>query len=120
MLATAAGYSDFIRMLLKRGTLNEYCYLEEATIDDLTSPHSQLDNPYGYNGYNLWITSDTMRIMGTGDEGLWVGGGYEGTHFWIDTKRGFVGIIMSQMSFVPKRGNGRDDEIRRAIYGQLD
>ena len=28
---------------------------------------------------------------------LWIGGGYEQTHYWIDPKRGFVGTIMTQM-----------------------
>ena len=46
----------------------------------------------GYNGYNLWITSRLHKEKGYGDEGLWTGGGYEGTHFWIDPKRDFVGL----------------------------
>ena len=38
-----------------------------------------------------------VKEKGEGDKGLWRGGGYEGTHFWIDPKRDFVGVIMSQM-----------------------
>ena len=62
----------------------------------------QLENEYGYNGYNLWVTSELVKEKGEGDEGLWRGGGYEGTHFWIDPKRDFVGVIMSQMFETPK------------------
>lgn len=119
MLATADGYADFLRMLLKRGTLNGHVFLEESTVADIHAPHTQLDNPYGYNGYNLWVTSDSMRIKGHGDAGLWTGGGYEGTHFWIDPKREFVGVIMSQMNFNSPEGYSRDDKIRGAIYQQL-
>ena len=118
MIATANGYSDFLRMLLKKGTLNGYRFLEESTIDDLTSPHTQKDNSYGYNGYNLWVSGKTYLDRGIGDEGLWIGGGYEGTHFWIDTKRGFVGTIMTQMFWVydESYGYSKDDRIRGAIY----
>ena len=119
MLATADGYADFVRMLLKRGTLNGHRFLETATVEDIYAPHTQLDNPYGHNGYNLWVSGDSMRIMGSGDAGLWIGGGYEGTHFWADPKRDFVGVIMSQMNFNSEEGYKRDDKFRGALYQQL-
>mgnify|MGYP002701157303 CR=1 FL=1 len=117
MIATANGYSDFLRMLLNNGTLNGYRFLEKSTIEDLTSPHTQKDNSYGYNGYNLWVSGDSTLLKGHGDKGLWIGGGYEGTHFWIDTKRGFVGTIMTQMFWVfdGTYGYSNDDRIRGAI-----
>jgi CubicO group peptidase (beta-lactamase class C family) len=118
MIATANGYSDFLRMLLNKGKLNGYRFLEERTIKDLTSPHTQKDNSYGYNGYNLWISSEIYLEKGYGEEGLWMGGGYEGTHFWIDTKRGLVGTIMTQMFWVfdGAYGYSKDNRIRGAIY----
>ena len=119
MVATADGYTDFIRMLLNRGELNGHRFLKKSTIEDLHSPHTQLDNKYGYNGYNLWVSGDSMRVNGQGDAGLWIGGGYEGTHFWVDPKREFVGVIMTQLFGVPQRGHGRDDKIRGEIYRQL-
>ena len=57
--------------------------------------------------------------MGYGDEGLWRGGGYEQTHFWVDPKRDFVAVIMSQMFAVPEAGYNRDNRIRGAVYKQL-
>ena len=80
MICTTNGYCDFLRMLLNNGELNGYRMLNPETIADLTSPHTQLDNPYGHNGYNLWVSSDSMRLKGkvTKIYGL---GGYEGTHF---------------------------------------
>jgi CubicO group peptidase (beta-lactamase class C family) len=118
MIATANGYADFLRMLLNKGTLNGYRFLEESTIDDLTAPHTQKDNSYGHNGYNLWVSKEPYLEKGRGDKGLWIGGGYEGTHFWIDTKRGFVGTIMTQMFWVfdGEYGYTKDDRIRGAIY----
>jgi len=75
MVGTADGYADFVRMLVKRGTLNGHRFLDKATVEDIYAPHTQLDNAYGYNGYNLWISGDSMRIKGQGDAGLWIGGG---------------------------------------------
>jgi CubicO group peptidase (beta-lactamase class C family) len=119
MIATSDGYTDFLRLLLNRGALNGARILDSATVKDIHSPHTLLDNPYGYNGYNLWVSSDSMRVQGTGDGGLWIGGGYEGTHFWIDPHREFVGVIMTQIFWVPPAGYGRDDVIRGEIYRQL-
>ena len=104
MIATANGYCDFLRMLMNKGKLNDKRFLNQETIEEITSPHTQLENKWGYNGYNLWVTSDTLKILGIGDSGLWQGGGYEGTEFWIDSKRGFVGIKMSQLHPIPKSG----------------
>lgn len=119
MLGTADGYADFLRMLLNRGTLNGHRLLDESTIQDMTSPHTLTDSPYGYNGYNLWVSSGKLGIDAAGPAGLWLGGGYESTHFWIDPERDFVGVIMSQMYWVPESGAHRDDIIRTAIYEQL-
>lgn len=119
MVATADGYTDFIRMLLNGGTLNGYKLLEESTVEEIHSPHTALDNPYGYNGFNLWVSSDSLLINKQGDEGLWIGGGYEGTHFWVDPKRDFVGIFLTQIFEAPPGGNDKDNRIRGVIYKEL-
>lgn len=119
MIGTADGYADFLRMLLNHGELNGHRFLNESSVKEIYSPHTQLENDYGYNGYNLWITSRLNKEKGYGDEGLWTGGGYEGTHFWIDPKRDFVGLIMTQMFETPKAGHGRDNEIRGEVYTQI-
>ena len=119
MIGTANGYADFLRMLLNHGELNGHRFLDESTVKEIYSPHSQLENEWGYNGYNLWVTSEIYKDKGYGDEGLWTGGGYEGTHFWIDPKRDFVGLIMSQMYQTPKAGYNRDNVIRGEIYKKI-
>jgi CubicO group peptidase (beta-lactamase class C family) len=119
MIGTADGYADFLRMLLNHGQLNGYRFLNESSVKQLYSPQTQLENEYGYNGFNLWVTSSLYKEKGFGDEGLWTGGGYEGTHFWIDPKRDFVGLIMSQMFETPKQGHDRDNQIRGEVYKQI-
>ncbi len=119
MLATADGYADFLRMLLNHGTLNGTRFLETATVEEIYAPHTQLDNPEGHNGFNLWVTGEPTRAREQGEEGLWVGGGYEGTHFWVDPKREFVGIIMSQIYWINESGWGRDEAFRGELYRQF-
>ena len=119
MVATSDGYADFIRMLLNGGMLNGYRFLNKETVEDIHSPHTQKDSPYGYNGYNLWISGDSMRIKEQGEAGLWIGGGYECTYFWADPKRNFVGLIMSQNNNVRPPGYELNDKFRGAIYQQI-
>jgi len=119
MVGTADGYADFLRMLLQRGKLNGYQFLEKETVEEIYSPQTQLDNPYGYDGYNLWVSGDSMRIKEQGEAGLWIGGGYECTHFWADPKRNFVGIIMSQNNEVRPPGYELNDKFRGALYKQI-
>lgn len=119
MIATADGYADFIRMLLRRGELNGHRFLEKETVEDIYAPHTQLDNPYGYNGYNLWISGDSMRIMETGEAGLWIGGGYECTYFWADPNRNFVGVLMSQNNEVRAPGYDLNNQFSGALYKQF-
>ncbi len=119
MVATADGYADFVRMLLNRGELNGHRFLEKETVEDIYAPHTQKDNPYGHNGYNLWVSSDSMRINEQGEAGLWIGGGYECTYFWADPKRNFVGIIMSQNNEVRPAGYELNDKFRGTLYKQI-
>jgi len=119
MVGTADGYTDFLRMLLKRGELNGHQFLEKETVEEIYAPQTQLDNPYGHDGYNLWVSGDSMRIKEQGDAGLWIGGGYECTHFWVDPKRNFVGIIMSQNNEVRAPGYELNDKFRGELYKQI-
>ena len=119
MVATADGYADFLRIFLHNGKLNDKRFLDENTIDEIISPHTQINSPWGYNGYNLWITGDTLRKRGWGEEGLLQGGGYEGTQFWIDSKREFVGVIMTQIHHTPNGGWDMYNDFRGALYQQF-
>jgi CubicO group peptidase (beta-lactamase class C family) len=119
MVATADGYADFLRIFLHNGKLNDKRFLDENTIDKIVSPHTQINSPWGYNGYNLWVTGDTLRKRGWGEEGLWQGGGYEGTQFWIDSKREFVGVIMTQIHHTPNGGWDMYNDFRGALYQQF-
>ena len=51
-------------MLLNHGELNDLVIMNP--IKEMYSPHTQLENEYGYNGYNLWVTSELVKEKGEG------------------------------------------------------
>jgi len=120
MTGNAVGYLKFIRMLLGRGELNGVRILDETSIEELIKPRTELDNPYGYNGYNLWISNgyrgeNRPRTPG----GLWVGGGYEGTRFWIDPDREIVGVLLTQIHETPYRDTDPFGDLQILLYETL-
>ncbi|MEM9303154.1 MAG: serine hydrolase domain-containing protein [Pseudomonadota bacterium] len=119
MIGTADGYADFARMLLGRGELNGHRLLDAATIDELIAPHTLIDSEFGHNGYNLWISNGRLHDGSFGPAPLWIGGGYEGTHFWVDPERELVGVIMTQAHGIGEEGWHKDELIRQAIYAAL-
>ena len=119
MVATADGYADFLRMLLRHGILGERRFLERGTVETLYAPHTLTGSPNGHNGFNLWVSGQAMRDAGDGDSGLWIGGGYEGTHFWVDPKREFVAVVLTQVFRPPAGGAGWLGAFRGELYRQL-
>ena len=119
MVATSAAYADFLHMLLGRGAIGEVRILDEMTIEALTSPQTQTDNPWGYNDWNLWINSGLLANGEQGVGGLWIGGGYEGTAFWVDPENGLIGMINTQVYKAPEMGHSAVETIREAIYARL-
>lgn len=97
MVGTTRAYATFLRMMGNDGILNGVRILDAATLADWSTPKTQLDSPYGHNGFNIWVTSGKVDGMPDQKPGLLVGGGYEGTAFWIDQELGIVGLIMSQV-----------------------
>ena len=119
MLATADSYADFLRLLLNNGKLNHHRFLNKETIKKMFSNIDTKDE-YGIStGFGLFITGEILKKYGKGDSGLLQGGGYESTSFWIDPKRKFVGLLMTQANQSPDKaglGSGVYDKFRGALY----
>ncbi|MEL7198830.1 MAG: serine hydrolase [Pseudomonadota bacterium] len=119
MVATTAAYMDFLHLLLGRGEANGVRILDEMTIEALSSPHTQLDSKWGHNGWNLWVNSGLLANGEQGRGGLWIGGGYEGTAFWVDHANGLIGQINTQVHNAPEGAGSAVETIREAIYARL-
>ena len=119
MLATPDGYADFLRMLLNHGELNGRRLLDTETVAEMVAPHTQRDSEWGHNGYNVWVNSGKLVNGGYGRGGLWIVGGYEGTHGWVDPEQGLVGVVVTQIDKAAPETNARHDVFREAVYDQL-
>ncbi|MEM1379971.1 MAG: serine hydrolase [Pseudomonadota bacterium] len=119
MVATTKGYAAFLRMMGSMGALDGTRILEEETVIDWSSPKTQLDSPYGHNGFNIWVTNGRFDDLPNQKPGLLVGGGYEGTAFWIDVDAGYVGLLMSQVHAAPLDGVDEVARLRGLIYQHI-
>ena len=119
MIGTTRAYATFLRLMGSLGELDGVRVLEEATVRDWYAPKTQLDSEYGHNGFNIWVTSGTFDGLPDQKPGLLVGGGYEGTAFWIDVEAGYVGLVMSQVH-MPAIGDVDEvTRIRGLIYDHI-
>ena len=119
MVGTTRAYATFLRMMGSLGELDGVRILNEATVRDWYAPKTQLDSAYGKNGFNIWVTSGKFDGLPDQKPGLLVGGGYEGTAFWIDIEAGYVGLIMSQVHSPPTGGTDEVSRIRGLIYDHI-
>ena len=116
MVGTPKAYATFLRLMAGQGRLDGVEVLKPETVQDWSAPKTQLDSPYGHNGYNIWVTSGLFDNLPSQKPGLLVGGGYEGTAFWIDLEAGYVGLIMSQVHSPPTGGVDEVSRLRGLLY----
>ncbi len=83
MVSTAWDYALFCQMILNGGVLNERRILREETVEHMLT--AKTERPGGAYGYG-WGLSDGVASHS----------GSDGTHAWIDRKRGIVGLVFSQ------------------------
>ncbi|MEP3654582.1 MAG: serine hydrolase [Litorimonas sp.] len=119
MVGTTKAFAKFLRLMGNMGELDGVRILDESTVKDWYAPKTQLDSPYGKNGFNIWVTSGKFDGLPNQKPGLLVGGGYEGTAFWIDIDAGYVGLIMSQVHSAPTDGVDEVSRIRGLIYENI-
>ena len=111
------GYYPFIYARLENRDGN--VLYEHSAVNRELLPDAEIN---GQTWIRIWSMSKIVTISTVLDlveDGLWIGGGYEGTHFWVDPKREFVGVIMSQMRWIPEGGGGRDGAFRGELYREF-
>ena len=122
MLATTDSYADYLRILLNDGKQNDHRFLDEKTLKNMFSNIEKEDGHGISTGFGIFITGDILKQHGKGDSGLLQGGGYEGTNFWIDPKRKFIGLLMTQVNQSPDKtglGSGVYDNFRGTLYRSI-
>jgi CubicO group peptidase (beta-lactamase class C family) len=117
LVATAPGFAKFLRVVFFPKLNNLPPLLDPDSVTAMTS--TQINkNEWGAMGYTVWISSG-LRADGTFSRaGLWTGGGYEGTRYWIDPEQQQVGVIMTQVFMPPTEGVAIDERIRDILENQ--
>jgi len=119
LIASSNAYADYLRFWLNDGKLGNERFLKESTISSMVNSVRKKSGYGTDTDFFFFITGDSTLSQGKGDKGLWEGGGYEGTTFWIDHERGFVVVIMTQVWW-PKEGAYQfRDEFRGELYRQI-
>ncbi|MCW3080371.1 serine hydrolase domain-containing protein [Segetibacter sp.] len=95
--STALDYAVFMQMLLNGGIYNKHRILSPKSVEMMTSP--QLDFLYNNSdnfGLGFGLTSAKSAGRNARSEGSFAWGGYYGTTYWADPKKGLVCLIMTQ------------------------
>ena len=117
LVATAPGFAKFLRVVFFPTLNNLRPLLDPDSLTAMTS--AQINkNEWGAMGYTLWISSGLRADGSFSRAGLWTGGGYEGTRYWIDPEQQQVGVIMTQVFMPPTEGVAIDERIRDILEAQ--
>lgn len=133
LLSTARDYHRFLRMLLNGGELDGARVISQASVDRMMTNHL----PGGYDleregslplsetslpgigmGLGGAVIVDPARARAPGSEGTYFWGGILSTGFFLDRKKGLIGIVMTQL--MPSGVTALRENFRRAIYGAID
>jgi CubicO group peptidase (beta-lactamase class C family) len=110
LVSTIEDYSQFVRCLLNKGSLNGRRLIGRKTLEWMTHNHIRSDLlPLSYNGvipervhgfgfglgFRVTIDPGTSQVMGS--LGTYGWGGAANTVFWIDPVEDLAGILMTQI-----------------------
>lgn len=112
LVATAPGFAKFLRVVFFSEQNGVEPLLETSSIDAMTSPQTNIDSGWGAMGYALWLSNGRRPDDTYGRDDIWTGGGYEGTRYWIDSTKGRVGVLMTQVFMPPASGVSVEDKLR--------
>ena len=129
LVATAADYLRFCRMLLNGGTLDGARLLSPKTIELMTANHLpagkelpemsvSLFSEAGYSGVGFGlgfaVTTNVARSLVPGSVGDYSWGGMASTYFWIDPREQLIVIFMTQL--IPSTIYNLRRELRTLVY----
>ena len=97
LVSTASDYARFAQMILNRGEFDGVRLLSRKTVELMTT--HQLDE-MGVNygaGFGFSIVRDESNLKALGSVGVYSGGGFFYTSFFIDPQEQMIGIFMAQL-----------------------
>ena len=97
LVSTASDYVRFAQMILNRGEFDGVRLLSRKTVELMTT--HQLDEMgvnYGF-GFGFSIVRDESNLKALGSVGVYSGGGFFYTSFFIDPQEQMIGIFMAQL-----------------------
>lgn len=118
MVATAPGFAKFLGIVFFPEERQVRPLLDPTSIAAMTSPQINFDTGWGATGYTLWLSNGRRGDDTYSRAGIWTGGGYEGTRYWIDPELKQVGVIMTQVFMSPATGLSIDDRVRDILESQ--
>ncbi len=117
MIGTAKGYINFMKLFYLNKKVN---FLNNETINEMTSKPNIKKNNYGYNtDYAFYMTSRNHEY----EKNILRVGGYEKTASWIDRENNLFGVLFSQVNETQdKVGLSTQMEIdfKKELYHQLN
>jgi CubicO group peptidase (beta-lactamase class C family) len=124
LFSTAEDYLQFALMLLNRGQLDGKRLLGAKTVDLMASvfaPDSLPGRTPGEGfGLSVRVVSDPAARSSFVSKGTFGWSGAFNTHFFIDPTEHLVGLFMTQVAYLPTRGDIRDEfetAVMQAIVG---
>ncbi len=119
--STLGDYARFLQMLLNRGELDGVRILKPETVDLMTSNRiGDLPMPdWGHGdrfGYGVAVVSKSAGPDAPA-EGAYSWGGFFYTYFWVDPRRGLIGILFTQV--YPSGDLKLREEFRKRVYEAL-
>lgn len=97
LVSTASDYARFAQMILNRGEFDGIRLLSRKTVELMTT--HQLDDlgvDFGF-GFGFSIVRDEPNLKALGSVGVYGGGGFFYTSFFIDPQEQMLGIFMCQL-----------------------
>ena len=117
LVSTASDYARFAQMILNRGEFDGVRLLSRKTVELMTT--HQLDDlgvDYGF-GFGFSIVRAESNLKALGSVGVYGGGGFFYTSFFIDPQEQMIGIFMCQLH--PGAGD-LSERIRVLSYQAID
>lgn len=114
LVSTASDYARFAQMMLNDGELDGVRLLSRKTVALMTT--HQLDDmgvDFGF-GLGFSIVRDALDLNEVGSVGMYSGGGFFYTNFFIDPQERMIGIFMCQLH--PSGGLDIGEKVRILSY----